>query len=43
MQFMHVHYEHKIQNQYMKEMLSKAFNKKQSTQNFTSKQEKKTF
>ena len=28
---------HKVQNQYMKEMLSKAFNIKQTTQNFSSK------
>ena len=30
--------EHKVQNQHMKEMLSKAFNKKQTTQNVSSKQ-----
>ena len=30
--------EHKVQNQYMKEMLSKAFGRKQTTQNFFSKQ-----
>ena len=27
-----------VQNQYMKEMLKKAFNRKQTTQNFSSKQ-----
>ena len=27
-------YEHKLQNQYMKEMLSKAFDTKQTTQTF---------
>ena len=28
---------HKVQNQYMKDMLSKAFNRKQTTQKFSSK------
>ena len=46
MQLAHVHLnincgfflnKHKVQNQYMKEMLSKAFNIKQTTQNFSSK------
>ena len=32
--------EYKVQNQYMKEMLSKAFSRTQTTQNFPSKQKK---
>ena len=32
--------EYKVQNQYMKEMLSEAFSRKQTTQNFPSKQKK---
>ena len=47
MQFMHDHLninwvlfrnEHKVQNQYMKEILSKAFNRIQTNRNFSSKQ-----
>ena len=30
--------DHKVQNQYMKEMLSEEFNRKQTIQNFSSKQ-----
>ena len=46
MHLMHVHLnincvlfkkEHKVQNQYMKDMLSKSFNRKQTTQKFSSK------
>ena len=33
---------HKVHNKYMKEMLSKAFNRKQTTQNFSCKHLKKT-
>ena len=44
MHLMHVHLNtgincvlHEVQNQYMKEMLSKTFNRKQTTQIFSSK------